>query len=192
MAENPPPILSSEDDDVQGREEDQESPAKNPISVHEHHSSSDSEADSDNTIPSPNVSDFQIKPIIDKSADTPTNKPTAGSKRPAPTAAIESVKKKERTDDERAITIVLGLPRQQNVSGKKLASKNQAKRRVKREVIVNHQELDNSLELDKGKKLMDGKSKKLLEKMLEMYMKKTELVQKQTRLILEELKSEKI
>ncbi|KAL5793980.1 hypothetical protein ACOSP7_002574 [Xanthoceras sorbifolium] len=189
--ENPPPTLSSKDKEEEEEESEEndtaeakqeELPVKKPAGVHKHQS--DSEDDSENTIPSPNVSDFTIKPVI--------NKP--GAKRPAQsdtTAASESMKKKkERTGDAKAPTIVLGLPRQ-IASGKKPASKSGAKGKVRGDMIVTRQGMDKSLDLDKGKEMMDGKSKKLLEKMLEMYIKRNELVREQTKLLLEELKSEK-
>lgn len=144
--------------------------------------------DSENTIPSPNISDFTIKPISNR--DRPPLTPDSILMK------MKKKKKKRKREEEEqervvageeALIVVLGLPCPSQ--GAILAQKRSSNRnRVRSEVNVKRTLLGKGKEMQLYKR-EDTKSKELTKKLLEIYLKGNELVQRQTRLLLEELKS---
>ncbi|GMJ06376.1 hypothetical protein HRI_004306800 [Hibiscus trionum] len=124
-AEDPPPAASSDEDPSEGNssasdEEEEKSPLKKPKGD-AGKVGSDSEYESDEFPPSPNVSDFTIKPVVpkpNKSAPKPKhtdNEPSSKRKKPSPSAsnggagAVKSPVTVRRWSEAEEITILNGL-----------------------------------------------------------------------------------
>ncbi|KAJ4729969.1 DNA-binding storekeeper protein-related transcriptional regulator [Melia azedarach] len=215
-----PATSSDEEEDEELREKGAvEEGEKEESSVKDRESLSDPDDESENTAPSPNVSDFIIKPIV--SGSPSTTKPS--SKRSAESDPSETPAKKERV---KTPTVVLALSKQSNYSKKKLAFKGKEKTSKLKEKTVTEgsDKIDSKplvellrehmlksgmghglAALDVGMRVMKEKMgggrqsekekeigkkwRKLQQQMLELYINRLELVQEQTKLVLHELVS---
>ncbi|ESR60700.1 hypothetical protein CICLE_v10016550mg [Citrus x clementina] len=205
---------SEENDAV--KEQEPESPLKDRKSV------SDAEDDySENTAPSPNISDFIIKPIISESpeAKKPISKRFALSEPSGCGPRSRSRSKKETFDPPPFV--VLGLPIQDNKLALPKQGNTKRSRKTKSDSTAKAEENVNSkmdskrlsellrremlklgrgnglAALDVGIGVMDGQKvneigdnwRQLQQQMLELYIKRLELVQEQTKLVLDKLEA---